>query len=44
MQSGSPVTSTERPERFFTKSEQTHARNFLKEAAEHALLANHKLV
>jgi hypothetical protein len=31
-----------RPERFFTKLEQTHARNFLKEAVEHVLLANPK--
>jgi hypothetical protein len=39
------VTSTGRPERFFTKLEQTHARtarNFLKEAVEHVLLANPK--
>jgi hypothetical protein len=31
-----------RSERFSTKLEQIHARNFLKEAAEHALLANLK--
>jgi predicted DNA-binding ribbon-helix-helix protein len=33
-------TTTVRLERFFTKLEQIHARNFLKEAVEHALLAN----
>jgi hypothetical protein len=38
---GSTVT-TGRPERFFTKLEQIHARNFLKEAVEHALLAKLK--
>jgi hypothetical protein len=31
-----------RPERFSTKLEQIHARNFLKMAFEHALLANLK--
>jgi hypothetical protein len=31
-----------RSERFFTKLEQTHARNFLKETVEHVLLANPK--
>jgi hypothetical protein len=36
------VTTTGRPERFFTKLEQTHARNFLKDAVEHVLLANPK--
>ena len=35
-------TTTMRLERFFTKLEQTHARNFLKETVEHALLANPK--
>jgi hypothetical protein len=35
-------TTTGRPERFFTKLEQTHARNFLKETVEHVLLANPK--
>jgi len=29
-----------RPERFFTKLEQIHARNFLKDTVEHVLLAN----
>ena len=33
-------TTTGRSERFSTKLEQIHARNFLKEAVEHALLAN----
>jgi hypothetical protein len=37
-----PFTTTGRPERFFTKLEQTHARNFLKDAVEHVLLANPK--
>ena len=37
------LLSTGRPERFFTKLEQTHARNFLKEAVEHVLLAYPKL-
>ena len=32
-------TTTGRSERFSTKLEQIHARNFLKEAVEHALLA-----
>jgi hypothetical protein len=36
------VTTTGRSERFSTKLEQIHARNFLKEAVEHALLANLK--
>jgi hypothetical protein len=36
------VTTTMRSERFFTKLEQTHARNFLKETVEHVLLANPK--
>jgi hypothetical protein len=35
-------TTTGRPERFFTKLEQTHVRNFLKDAVEHVLLANPK--
>ena len=37
-----PDTTTGRPERFSTKLEQTHARNFLKDAVEHVLLANPK--
>ena len=36
------TTTTGRPESFFTKLEQTHARNFLKETVEHVLLANPK--
>jgi hypothetical protein len=35
-------TTTGRPERFFKKLEQTHARNLLKDAVEHVLLANPK--
>ena len=35
-------TTTGRPERFSTKLEQTHARNFLKDAVEHVLLSNPK--
>jgi len=35
-------TTTGRSERFSTKLEQIHARNFLKESVEHALLANLK--
>jgi hypothetical protein len=34
--------TTTGPERFFTKLEQTHARNFLKDAVGHVLLANPK--
>jgi hypothetical protein len=36
------ITTTGRSERFSTKLEQIHARNFLKETVEHALLANLK--
>ena len=36
------ITTTMRSERFSTKLEQIHARNFLKEAVENALLANLK--
>ena len=39
---GRTSTTTMRSERFSTKLEQIHARNFLKEAVEHALLANLK--
>jgi hypothetical protein len=36
------LTTAMRSERFFTKFEQTHARNFLKETVEHVLLFNPK--